>query len=374
MTRVEEINCLADLIPYRLRWRRLWGETRGASFITSFDWLEARCRRLERDRRLRVLIIAHGREPLGILPLEMKDRYCAWGTVRVLSYPLDAGLSGYGPIGPNPTATLLAGLRHIQYSPHDWDVLELHGVQAATDRGRTEHALRQTGFRPMRSVDATAASIELRAHVSASGIDGAIRSASSTATVQMDGGALGSVQYLRYRPRGLAFDDADPRWDLLAACEEVDRKLQALPVTVGRPPEALASPNTYRRDLHELAVTAGAADMHLLFSAGRPIAYVYGYFGQGWTAVAATGVAADAAPLGAGQVLVAKMCESCCRAGDQGYHLGVAGGLVPRNGTTRIHPIENYTHFAGGTRTQLLRLQGWLQHWRRRGAPKVGWK
>ena len=87
--------------------------TSAASFFHSFDWLEIYWRHFGDGQRLRVLVVRAGGEPLGILPLVVRSERTRLGTVRTLTYPLHDWGTFYGPIGPNPTATLLAG-----FAPH----------------------------------------------------------------------------------------------------------------------------------------------------------------------------------------------------------------------------------------------------------------
>ena len=102
------------------------------------------------DQTLHVLIVREHNRPLGILPLVVRRESTRVGSVRVLTYPLHDWGSFYGPIGPNPTATLMAGLRHVAESRRDWDLLDLRWVDVdGIDRGRTERAMNQAGLAPM---------------------------------------------------------------------------------------------------------------------------------------------------------------------------------------------------------------------------------
>ena len=143
MARVTEINSLEELAGRRLLWDLLLSQTREATFFQSLDWLLAYWRHFGQQQRLRVLIVEAADRPIGILPLTVIPESTRLGTVRVLTYPLDGWGTFFGPIGPNPTATLVAGLRHVQSTPQDWDLVDLRWIDArGIDAGRTAAALR----------------------------------------------------------------------------------------------------------------------------------------------------------------------------------------------------------------------------------------
>lgn len=139
MIDVEEINDPEQLTDRRLLWNALFPQTPGATFFQSLDWLEVYCRHFAAAQRLRVLVVSADGRPVGILPLVVQTERTRLGRVRTLTYPLHDWGTFYGPIGPNPTATLLAGLRHVRRTPRNWDMLDLRWVDVdGCDRGRTE--------------------------------------------------------------------------------------------------------------------------------------------------------------------------------------------------------------------------------------------
>ena len=106
MTTIEEINDPVRLADLRPLWNHLLGETPGATFFQSCDWLECYWRHYGPGQRLRVLVVRDGQRPLGILPLVVRTERTRVGSVRVLTYPLHDWGTFYGPIGPEPAATL----------------------------------------------------------------------------------------------------------------------------------------------------------------------------------------------------------------------------------------------------------------------------
>ncbi len=378
MTRVEELRQLSDLAPYRLRWRRLLGETRDASYLQSLDWLETFLKHAGEDVGLKVLSISHGRQALGILPLVVARRRTGLGIVRQLTYPVLSDGSCYGPLGPHPTATLTAGLRHLSHGSRDWDLLNLNGVNTGTDRGRTEHALRRAGFRPTRRMQATKAIVDF----SGSWQDYlASRSPQWLPEVRRAENRLnrlGDWEHVHYRPEGSARGDDDPRWDLYQSCERIaagsgpgDGRACRDGGLGGTGSEA---GQAFRQDVHEQAAASGNVDLHLLRIERRTVAFVYGFHLHGRGLARRWGVdrgLPSESAQAAMSVLWARCLESCCRAGDRSYDLGI--GWLPGgcDWPTRHTATESYTHYASGPRSLLLRLTNMVHNWRQRGAPQV---
>ena len=147
MLQVVEINAIEHLEAIRLRWTSLFYDTPGASYIHTLDWLKIYWRHFRDGQRLRVLLVHRSGTVLGILPLVVRHELTAVGRFDVLTYPTIHRSQFCGPIGPNPTATLMAALRHLASRTRDWDVLSL-GEIGEHDRGRTANALNLAGFYP----------------------------------------------------------------------------------------------------------------------------------------------------------------------------------------------------------------------------------
>ncbi|HOP77469.1 MAG TPA: hypothetical protein PLD05_08245, partial [Thermogutta sp.] len=153
MSHVTEIKTFDELVGHRLVWRKLWGETPNASFFQSYEWFETYWQHFGKEQTLRVLVVHSCDEVIGLLPLVVRTERTRVGPVRVLTYPLHDWGSFYSPIGKNPTATLLAGLRYVKESSRDWDILDLRWVDRfGQDRMRTPTAMRQVGFEPSEQV------------------------------------------------------------------------------------------------------------------------------------------------------------------------------------------------------------------------------
>ncbi|HUG70942.1 MAG TPA: hypothetical protein VMM76_24550 [Pirellulaceae bacterium] len=160
MLQVVEIDAIEHLEALRLRWTSLLYDTPGASFFHTLDWLKVYWQHFRRDQRLRVLVVHRSGTVLGVLPLVVRKEMTSTGLVDVLAYPTISPSQFLGPIGPNPTATLMASFRHLSSGSRNWDVLSL-GEIGEHDRGRTANALELAGFVPLETVRSKVAKVSL---------------------------------------------------------------------------------------------------------------------------------------------------------------------------------------------------------------------
>ena len=153
MSEVLEINGLDALEPFRPAWQTLLERTAAGSFFQSLEWLEVYWRHFGEGQKLRVLIVAPDGQPTGILPLAVVPEQTRLGTIRTLTYPLHNWGSFYGPVGPDPQATLAAGLEHVGRTPADWDMLELRWAgEASSEQGHSAAAMKAAGLQACRTV------------------------------------------------------------------------------------------------------------------------------------------------------------------------------------------------------------------------------
>ena len=304
MVRVLEINCLEELASFRLVWRKLLGQTRRATFFQSLDWLEPYLRRFGSEQKLRALFVSGSQGYLGILPLVVRREQTSVGPLRVLTYPLDDWGTFYGPIGPYPAATLLAGLAHLQRTRRDWDLLVLRWVNRdAVDFGRTSNAFQALELPAAERAGAAAAIVEVdgpwqgywksrdthfRKNVERSRRKLALRG--RVEYVRLSAGrhrpgrrasTLGFVQHLRTTGGG----------------ELARHKPHGQHVIARR-----RCVNTCR-EAHVAAVDAGAADLSLLYVDAKPMAFAYCYHFDGQVSGLRMGYDARAVREGAGSVL-----------------------------------------------------------------------
>jgi CelD/BcsL family acetyltransferase involved in cellulose biosynthesis len=370
MAQVVEINDPAELPGYQLLWAKLAGETPGASFFHSLAWLQTYWQHYGQKQRLRVLVVYAAGGPVGILPLVVRPETTRLGTVRVLTYPLADWGSFYGPIGPHPTATLLAGLGHVRHTQPEWDMVDLRWIDGPQACDRTARAMEIRGFSASTAIWATSAQVEL---------DGTwdsywagrkrtwrknVRYAERRLTAQ------GTVEFSRWRPRGAGFGEGEPCWPLYDTCETLaGRSWQGSSKTGTTLSHESVKP--FLREAHAQAAHAGAADVSLLSVGGVPAAFAYCYQTAGYVYGLRMGFDGEGVHDGAGTVLLARLIEDSFQRGDRIVDLGSEYLDCKRHWLTRLEPSFHVTHFrSGGAKAQALRLKRWLSgiH-HRRGAP-----
>jgi CelD/BcsL family acetyltransferase involved in cellulose biosynthesis len=367
MASVREINDLEGLESCRLAWNALFPQTRRASFFQTWDWLAAYWRHYGEDRggqnqRLRVLVVQSAGKTVGILPLVELDETTKLGRVKVLTYPLHDWGTFYGPIGPNPTATLIAGLGHVRRQRYAGDLIDFRWVDAEVDHGRTVAAMRAQGMLSVTDTWSTAAEIRLEGTWEHYWAARTSRWRNNVRRSEKKLAERGEIEYVRYRPRGTMSGEDDPRWDLYDACESLAATSWQGNSTTG----TTLSHNTVRdflRDAHQVATACGMADINLLLLNGRPVAFNYAYQYGGYVFGLRTGMTADPEADGAGTVLQRRMIEDCYSRGDTVYDLGAEYVECKRYWTTHYRPGYRHTYFAPSSpRSQLLRLKRW---WKR---------
>lgn len=366
MASVLEINDIEHLAEFRQSWQTLLRQTPGASFFLSLEWLEVYWRHFGHERRLRALLVSEenpGPNALtGILPLVVEKESSKVGALRVLTFPLHAWGSFYGPIGPNPEQTLTDALAHLRQTERDWDFLELRWLGAPeTDPFAAQRALQANGFQAYLTQQDRAAAVDL------DGTWDSYWSSRKGAWLRRFHHAeralhqRGDVSYVRYRPKGAELDDGSPRWDLYNTCEDLAKRTWQADATDG----TTLSHETIRgflRDSHEAAAAAGAVDLNMLLIDGLAVAFIYGYHYGGYVYGLRRGYDASLAREGAGNVLLAYTLRDSFARDDRLYDMGVGSLPSKRHFQTRLLPILRCSHYPPSTpRTQVLRLKRWWQ-------------
>jgi CelD/BcsL family acetyltransferase involved in cellulose biosynthesis len=361
LTTVTEINRVEDLESFRLAWQWLHCGTRRPTFFQSLDWLLTYWKHFGQDQRLRVLVVYSAGQPIGIVPLAVRTERRRIGCVRTLTYPLDSWGTFYGPIGPNPAASLWAAFRHIQQTPRDWDLLELPWVAAeGIDNGRAENALRLAGLSAAREPWQQVAQIELTGTWQEYWQSRDQDFCRNVERLERRLARTGNVEYLRYRPAGAACGDDDPRWNLYDACVQVaEASWQAgsnSGNTLNHEPV-----RDFLRDAHLAAVRAGALDLNLLLVDGRPVAFMYDYHCRGQCFGLRTGYTTAAARDGVGSILMRRKIEDSFARGDELVDIGAEGLDWKRRWLTSLETSYRLTHFPPRAwRGQLIRAKRWL--------------
>ena len=347
---------------YRLAWQSLLLKTRDATFFQSLDWLETFWRHFGEDNQLRVLVVSSCGETIGIVPLVVVTEPTRVGPVRFLTYPLHDWGSFYGPIGPNPTACLMAAMRYLRETPCDWDVLDLRWIDVErSDRGRTERSMSQVGFRPQKQPWMRGSVVDLPETWDAYWKARPRRWRENVRRCQRRLADQGKVEYVRYRPEGIAYDDADLRWDLFDACIAIAKKSWQSESVTGNT-LCSAEFESFLRDVHEVAVRSGAVDVNLVLVDGCPVAFAYNYHMNGRVFGLRKGYDPDFHAGSPGVVLDHLMLEDGHSRGDVHYDLGVGAIEAKRYWITSEATSYRMTHFRSNVaRAQALRLKRWYQ-------------
>lgn len=278
---VLETRTWDELDDQRLAWTALWRQGRRLSYFQSFDWLRTCARHYGEQVAPRIIWVKAGRETLGALPLAASPRSTRLATHCRLSYAHDrlAPRCGAGevgefpltppfswPLGPNPTATLWYGCRHLA-ACDDWDDLELGGVLLeGLDFGRTRTALRQAGLAAKESPASLRWFVDLR-----SGWHSYWQSRPATLVAALENYARSPAQrrsrIVRMQPDSSDWNEIDHRW--LEACFDLATRADALP--------AAATHRRWFAELHESALRARAVHAMLLLHDDEPVAGMYGF-------------------------------------------------------------------------------------------------
>jgi CelD/BcsL family acetyltransferase involved in cellulose biosynthesis len=280
----------------------------------------------------------------------------------MLTYPLHDWATFFGPIGPNPSATLAAGLRHVRQSPRDWDVLDLRWIDTeGTDLGRTERAMAQTGFRPCGQKWDRTSLVELPDSWQTywRGRDSKFRK--NVDRLQRRMAEEATVELVRYRPQPAGSGEVNPRWDLYDACIELaQRSWQG--VDGDKTNLCHAEVSGFLRDAHLAAARLGAVDLNLLCLNGEPAAFMYNYYWHGTVYGLRRGYDPKFRHLRAGLVQQKMMLEDGIQRGDSVYDLGTGSQDIKEPWRTKVQASYRYTFFSAVVfRAQLLWWNRWLR-------------
>ncbi len=359
---VREINRLDELNEIRASWHALLRQTPGASFFQTLPWLEAYWRHFGDGMTFRVLVVGHAGRVEGIVPLVVYPETTRVGRLRVLSYPLHDWGSFYGPIGPDPAGVLRAGLEHVQRTDRNWDYIELRWCGAPeTNPLHTAEAMRAAGMQAYATLWDRTAVVDLRGEWANyfAGRNGAWRNNFHRRQRKLLN--RGALRFERYRPRGEAHADADTRWDLYEACQQ----LASLSWQASAEDGTTLSSESIRpfvRDVHEAAARCGAIDLNLLRLDERPVAFAYNYHWQGYVSGLRVGFDPEFARDGVGGLLWAMSIRDSFQRGDRMYDLGTGSLASKRHYRTDLLPILRFGHYPWSTpRAQVLRLRRWAE-------------
>jgi CelD/BcsL family acetyltransferase involved in cellulose biosynthesis len=366
MVEVIEVNDIDELSQYRLLWNSLFAATPRASFFLTLDWLEVYWRHFGQHQKLKVLIVYAAGQPIGILPLCVCSEQYRLNKVRVLTYPLDDCGTWYGPIGPNPAATMLAAMQHIRRTPRDWDMIELRWVaDDGTQGGRTARALRVAGMFTEKQPYQTTSILELPqswdnfATTKSRSVRHQFRRQLRHAFEEAN------AEYIRHRPAPAAEGDGDPRWDLFAMCQVAAASSWQSSVTDGNTLSHDCVRDFYR-DAHAAAARLGMVDINVLMFEGRPAAFLYNYVCDSRISALRTGFDTALANHGFGSALALRFIQDSILRGDKVIDFGQGEREHKRRLRTSTESTYRLTYTPlRSWRSQTVRITRWAKnHWR----------
>ena len=154
--------------------------------------------------------------------------------------------------------------------------------------------------------------------------------------------------------------DAEPRWDLYDACEELARKSWQAGLTNGNT-LSHEEVRDFVRLAHVAAVDAGALDLNLLYLDQRPVAFVYAYHYRGYVDLMRIGFDPELAKVAPGNALWTRLIRDSYQRGDRVLDLGPTCLDYKKFWLTRVEPSYRYLHYPLRPRAQTLRLARWLK-------------
>ena len=320
---VYEINDPTELETCRMLWNFLLPQTPRASFFHTWDWLNAYWQHFGKGQKLRVLVIHTGGNPLGIVPLCVRqDRY-RLGTIRTLTYPLADWGSWYSPIGPNQAASMLLAMQHVQATVRDWDMIDLCWTGPEShDGGRPGRAMRIAGYEPHKYPYQVNSVLEMTGGWNRFLQQKPHKLRSHFCSVLQRLSQRDDFQYLRHRPAPARSGDGDPRWDLYAMCEAVAASSRHADP---RDQDTLCTGrvHSFLRAMHAEAARLGMVDMNLLLARGTPVAFLYNYHFAGRVFALRTGFNTTTGTDPPGTSLILRAIQDGFRRHDRVLDLGV---------------------------------------------------
>ena len=200
-------------------------------------------------------------------------------------------------------------MRHIVQT-REWDAIELSGIdESGVARGRTRRAMQTCGIQPSETDMLSHPVVQIEGswdwYLEERGLEP--RAQLARAQQQLD--QHGPVSFHRWRPVGGRNGETERRWDLFQTFAEMKR-------ATARGASQTQSELALLKDVHPLAVDAGAVDIATLTINGRAVACCYSYVSRGIVEVMFVG-AHDPAGESATTVLMGNMIRDSFMREDQ---------------------------------------------------------
>ncbi len=291
--------------PGQLRhvWHSLWSRTPRASFRQTPEFLETSLAAISPDQnpfgqldpqliaewqgphnsgthslkssadRWRFLIVSAWQRPIGIMPLRERLVRRGFGMFRVLSVPQSLWGSLPGPVGPHPATTLAAVVRHLVDKDESWDILELPEVVAdGVEPNRVPQFFESSGRAVFQRPCHELLGLELPATFSQFWANRDSAARQFWRELNSRRSLRSEEKFVRFRPDGASCGDTLRDWEFLKQLERI------IGLQAGTPHGPLSQKMfACLREMHPLAVDAGAADVSALFQNSRLSAFAYNF-------------------------------------------------------------------------------------------------
>jgi CelD/BcsL family acetyltransferase involved in cellulose biosynthesis len=358
---IHEINSIDQLDPLHSQWRRLLSVTERAGFFHTLPWLQVYWKHFGAQQKLRLLVVTRNGNVLGILPWVVRTERRRVGQVRVLTWPLDDWGSFYGPLGDDPATLLTVGLRHINQTTKDWDLIDLRWMNGRGElASQTHEALNAAGITSYRRVRDQTALVDTRGTWDDYLAGKTSKWRNNLRRWRRKLAEWGEVSFERYRPAGAAAGSGDPRWDLLDECMDVARRSWQATSANGT---TISTGNIrdFIHDAHAVAAEHGHLDLNLLRLDGRAVAFAYNYFFHGSVYGLRIGFDADLSRDGVGNLVCCNALEDSFRRDDHTFDMGPGSLDYKKAICTEIIDLVQFTHFRpAGVRAQAMRWKSRL--------------
>ena len=312
---------------------------------------------------MRVLVVRSEGKPIGIVPLCVHTERYHIGEVRVLTYPLSEWGTWYGPIGPNPSASLFMAMKHLQETPRDWDMLDLRWAGAEPGQSNpTGHSLRAIGWQAEQRDYQQTSIMQLE------GTDWETYRARLSKKWRHELGRQQRglkrdyrVSVERHRPLGASLGDGDPRWDLYDNCLDIAEHSWQGDSTTGNT-LSHSYVREFLRQCHRVAAKLGMLDMVVLKLDDQPAAFQYNYQFDGKLFGLRMGFDRNFAKQGVGKALMGWTLEDSFERCDRVIDMGIGDYKFKQRFRTGVETSQRYTYYPWQAwRGQSVRLSNWVK-------------
>lgn len=331
---VLEINDLATLAELQPLWRELLDKTPRPAFSQSFEWLQLYWQHFGTQQRLRAFCLDEEGETAGLTVLVERD---VRGQ-RELTLP-NVGGETLCPLGADPAEQWHAVAKHLQTELARKQVLDVRGV--FDPHGKIDAALRAADVNVQSQSWSSTTTLHLEEDFDSywSRMSPSVRQLVEQGEQRL--AAMGAVNFVRIRPQ--VADRSSPRFpdELYQDCLNIalnDEQQLSRADSVLNAPERHA----FLRDLLPWAWRYSAADVCLLMSGSRPIAFRFHTHESGDLRTIWCGVDAEFRQLPLAALLLLRTLRDSCQRGDMALDLGPTQVEVARAWQGIVTPLRRF--------------------------------